>query len=237
MKKEINMNNKNNKKENATAPVRVLYTTAGSAYGFGWDRMKKFFLDLFLITVVVGVVWIPLGIITSLDGRETVGGAILSIFGLAYLFLLLDPIDYGSAFVFLKAVRGDKFEIKDIFMPFENVERYLNVILAELLKSAIVGIGMIMLIVPGIIFACKLAFVKYLVLDRNMGPVEAVKESWNMTTGYAVDIFLLGLIAIPLGIAGFILLFFGIIPVIMWVRCAFASMYYAVSKIGEEKAG
>ena len=232
-KKEINMNNKN---ENALTPVRVLYATAGSAYGFAWDRMKKFFLDLFLITVIVGVVYIPLAMINSLDGRGTVGGVILSIFGLAYWLLLLDPIDYGSAFVFLKAVRGDKFEVKDIFYPFENIERYLNVILAEILKSAIVGIGMFLLIVPGIIFACKLAFVKYLVLDRNMGPVEAVKESWNMTKGYAVDIFLLGLIAIPLAIAGFICFFVGIIPVIMWVRCAFASMYYAVSKIGEEKA-
>ncbi len=227
----------NNKNENSLTPVRVLYATAGSAYGFGWDRMKKFFLDLFLITVIVGVVWIPLGMITSLDGRETIGGVILNLFGLAFWLLLLDPIDYGSAFVFLKAVRGDKFEVKDIFLPFENIERYLNVILAEILKSAIVGIGMFLLIVPGIIFACKLAFVKYLVLDRNMGPVEAVKESWNMTKGYAVDIFLLGLIAIPLAIAGFICFVVGLIPVIMWIRCAFASMYYAVSKVGEGKAG
>jgi uncharacterized membrane protein len=234
MRKEINMNHKNKK---AITPVRVLYATAGSAYGFGWERMKKFFLDLFLITVIVGVVWIPLAIMTSLDGRQTVGGVILNIFGFAYWLLLLDPIDYGSALVFLKAVRGDDFEVKDIFSPFENIERYLNVILAEVLKSAIVGIGMFLLIVPGIIFACKLAFVKYLVLDRNMGPVEAVKESWKMTTGYAVDIFLLGLIAIPLAIAGMILFVVGLIPVIMWVRCAFASMYYAVSKVGEEKAG
>ncbi len=232
-KKEVTMNNK---KENSLTSVRVLYATAGSAYGFGWDRMKKFFLDLFLITVIVGVVWIPLAMMTSLDGRETVGGVILNIFGLAYLLLLLDPIDYGSAFVFLKAVRGDKFEVKDIFMPFENIERYLNVVLAELLKSVIIGIGVFFLIVPGIIFACKLAFVKYLVLDRNMGPVEAVKESWNMTKGYAVDIFLIGLIAIPLAIAGMILLVVGLIPVVMWVRCAFASMYYAVSKVEEEKA-
>jgi uncharacterized membrane protein len=233
MKKEINMNNKNKK---AVSPVRVLYATAGSAYGFGWERMKKFFLDLFLITVIVGVVYIPLAMINSLDGRGTVGGVILSIFGLAYWLLLLDPIDYGSAFVFLKAVRGDKFEVKDIFMPFENIETYLNVILAELLKSAIIAIGMFLLIVPGIIFACKLAFVKFLVLDRNMGPVEAVKESWNMTRGYAGDIFLVGLIAVPLAIAGMILLVVGLIPVVMWVRCAFASMYYAVSKVGEEKA-
>ncbi len=233
-KKEIHMNNK---KENSLPPVRVLYATAGSAYGFAWDRMKKFFLDLFLITVIVGVVYIPLAMTRSLDGRGTVGGVILSIFGLAYWLLLLYPIDYGSAFVFLKAVRGDKFEVKDIFSPFENIERYLNVILAEILKSAIIGIGMFLLIVPGIIFACKLAFVKFLVLDRNMSPVEAVKESWNMTEGYAVDIFLIGLIAIPLAIAGMICMGVGLIPVIMWVRCAFASMYYAVSKIGEEKAG
>ena len=233
-KKEINMNNK---KESPPTPSRVLYATAGSAYGFGWDRMKKFFLDLFLITVIVGVVYIPLAMIESLDGRQTVGGVILNLFGLAYLLLLLKPIDYGSAFVFLKAVRGDQFEVKDIFSPFENIERYLNVILAELLKSAIIVIGLFFLIVPGIIFACKLAFVKYLVLDRNMGAVEAVKESWNMTKGYAVDIFLLGLIAIPLGIAGFIMMFVGIIQVIMWVRCAFASMYYAVSKVEEEKPG
>lgn len=233
-KKEINMNNKN---ENSLTPVRVLYATAGSAYGFGWERMKKFFLDLFLITIILGVVWIPRAMITSLDGRETVGGVILSIFGLAYWLLLLNPIDYGSAFVFLKAVRGDQFEVKDIFSPFEKVERYLNVVLAEMLKTAIIVIGLFFLFVPGIIFACKLAFVKYLVLDRNMGAVDAVKESWNMTKGYAVDIFLIGLIAIPLVIAGLICFLVGIIPVIMWVRCAFASMYYAISKVGEEKAG
>lgn len=28
-----------------------------------------------------------------------------------------------------------------------------------------------------------------------MGAVDAVKESWNMTKGYAIDIFLIGLIA------------------------------------------
>ena len=225
-----------NKKENAIALGSVPEPTVGSVYGFGWERMKKFFLDLFLITLIVGVVWIPFSMIHSLDGRETPGGVILRIFSLAYFLLLFAPIDYGSAFVFLKAVRSEKFEIKDMFLAFENFENYLNVVLAKLLVLAIVGIGIFLLIAPGIIFACKLAFVKYLVLDRKMDPVEAVKESWRMTKGHAVDIFIMGLITIPLAIAGLICLIVGIIPVVMWIRSAFASMYYAVSKTEEEMA-
>ncbi len=226
----------NNKKENAVVPVMVLYPTAGSAYGFGWQRMKTFFLDLFLITIIVAFVWIPLGMIKSLDGRATAGAILLNIFGLAYWLLLYTPVDFGSAFVFLKTVRDKQCEIKDMFLPFGSFEKYLNVVLAELLATAIIVIGLFFLIVPGIIFACKLAFVKYLVLDRNMDPVEAVKESWRMTKGHAVEIFIMGLLAIPLVIVGLLCFVVGIIPAIMWIRSAFASMYYAVSKIEEEMA-
>lgn len=221
------------KKEEAAVSVAVLSPTAGSAYSYGWKRMKKFFLDLFLISLIVGVVWLPLAMIQGLDGRGTAGGAILQIFAFIYLLLLIHPIDYGAAFVFLKAARNEQFEVSDMFLSFQN---YMNVVLAALLKGAIVGIGMIFLVIPGIIFACKLAFVKYLVMDRNMEPVEAVKESWRMTKGYSGDIFVIGLLAFPLAIAGLLCFGIGIIPVIIWVRSAFAAMYYAVCKIEGKKA-
>jgi uncharacterized membrane protein len=230
-KEETNMNKKN--REEAAGSVMVLGPTVGSAYSYGWGRMKKFFLDLFLITLIVGVVWMPLGMIEGFDGRGTAGGAILHIFAFIYLLLLIHPIDYGAAFVFLKAARNEQFEVSDMFLPFQN---YMNVVLAALLKGAIVGIGMAFFVVPGIIFACKLAFVKYLVMDRNMDPVEAVKESWRMTTGYSGHIFVIGLLAVPLAVAGLICFGVGIIPVIIWVRSTFASMYYAVCKLEEEKA-
>lgn len=211
----------------------VLMPTAGSAYSFGWHRMKKFFLDLFLIMIIVVVVWMPLGMIQSLDGHNTPGGVLLRMFSLAYLLLLFAPIDYGSAFVFLKAVRNEKFEVKDMFISFEN---YLNVVLAHLLVWAIIGIGIFLLVIPGIIFACKLAFVKYLVMEKKMDPVEAVKESWRMTTSHAWNIFLIGLLAIPIVIAGLICFGVGVIPAVMWIRSAFASMYFASSKLEEEAA-
>ena len=221
----------NDEKKIAAETVRVLMPSAGSVYGFGWDTMKKYFLDLFLVTIIIGAILVPLSMISSLDGEETAGGVLLRIFSFAYWILLLSPIDFGAAFLFLNAVKGRAIEVKDMFLVFED---YLNVVLAGLLKVTIIGIGVALLLVPGIIFACRLAFVRYLVMDRKMEPVAAVKESWKLTQGHAWEIFLMGLMAVPIAIAGLICFGVGIIPAVMWIRSAFASMYYAVTGKQEE---
>jgi uncharacterized membrane protein len=213
--------------------IVVLTPTAGSVYTFGLSRMKKLFLDLFLITVIFAVVLIPLGMITSLDGENTPGGVLLRMFSFGYLILLFFPIDYGAAWVFLKAVRNEKFDVQDMFSVFEN---YLNVVLAQLLVWAIVGIGLVLFVVPGIVLLCRLAFVRYLVMDRKMEPVEAVKESWRMTRPYGFQIFYMGLLVLPIFIVGAACFVVGLIPALMWVRCAFASMYYAVSELEKPEA-
>lgn len=43
----------------------------------------------------------------------------------------------------------------------------------------------------------------------------------------------IGLLAIPISIAGLICLVVGIIPATMWITAAFASLYHAVSASGE----
>jgi uncharacterized membrane protein len=224
--KEVTMNN-------ATEKTIILTPTAGSVYSFGWARIKKYFLDLFLITIIVAAVYVPLAMIQSLDGSDTPGGVLLRMFSFAYLVLLLMPLDFGAALVFLKTVRNEKFDVQDMFSVFED---YLNVVLAGLLVAAIVGIGIMLLVVPGIIFACRLAFVRYLVMDRKMEPVEAVKESWRMTGGHANQIFLTGFLAVWVAIAGLLCLGVGVIVSWMWIRCGFASMYYAVSELERSKS-
>jgi len=145
---------------------------------------------------------------------------------LAYLVLVQWPVEYGVAFAALKAVRGEHLEVKDMFASFQN---YANVVLANILTGLIIVIGIILLIIPGIIFACKLAFVPYLVVDKKMEAIEAVKESWRMTDGHALSVFLIGLLAIFVALAGLICLIVGIIPAIIWIELAFASLYHAVS--------
>ncbi|OGO01594.1 MAG: hypothetical protein A2Y90_02115 [Chloroflexi bacterium RBG_13_52_12] len=50
-----------------------------------------------------------------------------------------------------------------------------------------------------------------------------------MTNGHGWKVFLIGLLAIPIGIAGLICLGVGVIIAVMWVSIALASLYHAVS--------
>jgi uncharacterized membrane protein len=210
--------------------LSILVPGVGSSYGNGWRQLWKYFLELFLIGIIGFVIGIPGG----MGGWSKGTGAIfLGILGAVYSILLVSPVNYGVSFSYLKAARGDRLEIKNMFEAFQN---YWNAVLASLLVTVIVIIGFILLIVPGIIFACKLAFTPYLVVDRKMEVIEAVKGSWNMTNGHAGKVFLIGLLGVPICIAGLICCGIGIILSIMWISMAFASLYYAVSLSSEASA-
>lgn len=230
-------------KENVPQNSVVLVPGVVSSYKNGWGQLWKYFLELFLIGIIYAVITSPDTVSWTHDatsvGDVLVGDGLFGIvlFGgllgavlFAYGLLIAGPVAYGTVFAYLKAARGDKLEIKDMFAAFRN---YWNAVLANLLVGVIVAIGTVLLIVPGIIFACKLAFVPYLVVDRKMGVIEAVKESWCMTNGHAWQVFLIGLLAIPISIAGLICFGVGIVIAMMWVSLAFASLYHAVSLSAE----
>jgi len=202
-----------------------LQPTVGGAYEHSFDTMKKSFIELLLIIIVSALLFLPLGIVeATMESSGDVSWQ-AGLFNFFYGILIGIPLEFGVAWAFLKAVRGEKVEIRDLFAPFNN---WLNVMGAGILSGVIIGFGILLLIIPGIIFACKLAFVPYLVMDKDMEPVAAIKKSWEMTNGYAITIFLMYLLAIPVAILGFILLIVGIIPASMWIEGAFASIYEAV---------
>lgn len=194
-----------------------------SSYGHGWRQLWKNFLELFLVGLIGFALSIPGGM-----GGWGIGpiGTFFGFFGLIYSILVTWPVDYGVSYCNLKAVRGEKIEIKDMFEAFRN---YGNAVLAALLVVIIVGIGFILLIIPGIIFSCKLVFVPYLVVDKRMEGFEAIKSSWNMTNGYAWKVFLVYLLAIPIFLAGLICFVVGVIVSILWLRTTLASLYYSIN--------
>jgi hypothetical protein len=150
----------------------------------------------------------------------------LALFSIAYAIFIAGPIGMSAAWVFLRAIRGDKIEIKDMFSVFER--NYWNAVLAGLIKGIIIGIGFIMFIVPGIIFACRLAFVQYLIIDEKMEALEALKASWAMTRGHGWTIFGMFWLAFLIVIAGLAVLIFGVFISAMWITAAYAVLYQSV---------
>jgi uncharacterized membrane protein len=152
--------------------------------------------------------------------------ALAQILVVAYNLLIMSVFRYGADFMYLRYMRDEPGEVVEMFAGFRN--NYLNIVLAHLLVVAIVIMGVILLIVPGIVFAVRLSFVPYLVMDKGLEPVQAVEKSWSMTRGHSWAIFRLFLLAIPIFIGGLLLFAIGAIFALMWIGAAMASLYHAV---------
>jgi uncharacterized membrane protein len=203
------------------------------SYAYAWQQFRRHFLYLFLIGIIVAVATSPTAVIGEPNPDRLPPSLLLQLLVAAYSLLILPVIKYGANLLNLRYMRNEVADIKEMFEGFRS--NYLNIVLANLMVFAIVAMGFLLLIIPGIVFACRLAFVPYLVMDKGLEPVAAVEKSWNMTRGHGFRIFGMFLLAIPIIIIGFLLLFVGVFFATIWISCAFASLYYAVD-LEEQKA-
>ena len=208
--------------------MRTPKATAFGSFGYGWQQLWKFFLHLFLIAVVVAVAnmpawgWVPPGGPASFGA----GFIVLNLIATVYALLVLPVVSFGGDWLYLRFMRDERPNIAEMFQGFKT--GYLNIVLANLLVWAICGIGLILLIVPGIIFACRLAFVPYLVMDKGLDPVAAIEKSWFMTRGHGWRIFGMYVLTIVMFFVGLLLLIVPAFLVLLWAGAAFASLYHAV---------
>lgn len=190
-------------------------------------------MPLLAVTIILAILHGPVSFTYKEDTFQFWHLAILPIF-MAYGFLFWPVIDYGGDYLFLNAIRGEKVEIVDLFDGFRT--KYLNIVLANLITVALVIMGFILLIIPGIIILCRLVFVSYLVMDKGLEPIRAIEESWKMTRGHGWTIFGLAIISFFIFIAGLILLFVGVFFSLMLIHASFATLYQAILN-QEDKSG
>ena len=96
---------------------------------------------------------------------------------------------------------------------------------AHILTVIAIALGFLALIVPGIILAVGLGFVPYLVVERGLGPINAIKESWRITKGHKWQLFLLFLALLGINLLGILALVVGIFVSVPITMLAFAHAY------------
>jgi hypothetical protein len=229
-----------------------LSPTFGDSFSTGWNVMSDNFLRLFLLVIVIAIIAAPFKMAQVKINPEdfhwspwqwdhiisfgTFG--ILAVFSglisMLYAFLVAPVFQYGARMMFLDAVRKTKPDFETLIKGFQ--ENYLSIILANLLVIALVVLGFFALIIPGIIIACRLCFVPFIVMDKKLDPIEAVEYSWKITRGHGWTIFLMGFTSFFIIIFGIILLLIGVFPAIIWVCSSFATLYESVLQKNEKPA-
>ncbi|MEM6912230.1 MAG: DUF4339 domain-containing protein [Verrucomicrobiota bacterium] len=213
----------------------------------GWKLMKANFVSLFLFGLVYLIILIlvsalfqalyePLGIETVPDPNNPFTPTVISGFGQAFLLEFLSTLieiflGLGSARYLLNLISGEDFELSDLFSQGDKVFKTL---LATILYFIAVSIGLIFLVVPGIIVAIRLGHYQTVIVERNLGPVEALRFSWQLTRHNVGALLVLGLAAIGIGLVGALALVVGLIPALIVVYCAF-TIAYKFLQLGPEK--
>ena len=200
----------------------------GDAITFAWERIKAdpgtilatIIVGLIIVGVVSATINFAAQLIVGLTAAATsvaVGAGshrhapqaidfmaaplALALMGVGQLVSLIVSTFFTAGIMnfSLKVARGAPYAFGDIFggAPF-----FLSLLAANFIMALGIIAGSICLIVPGVILALGLSMSMPLIVDRGLGPIEALKTSWQLTDGNKGNIFIFWLIGFGLSIAG-----------------------------------
>ena len=103
--------------------------------------------------------------------------------------LLCMPLGWGFVVYFLNLIRNDNTDYERLFDGYKD---FIRIFLAEFLVNLAMGIGMMLLIIPGIIIGSGLVMTGFILKDdKEISAVDAMKKSWEMTDGHKGALVLL----------------------------------------------
>ncbi len=193
------------------------------AIGKGWQLTTA---NLgFLLGVMVVAFVVPQIVQSVLINEMNPGlfGGLITLAAMAYSFI----VAMGLYKVSLMLVDGQKPQFNDLFSQYPKL---INYFVAGLLFILGVALGSILLIIPGIWFALRYQYFGMAIVDKNMGPIEALKYSGQITQGNALKLFGMALASMGVIVLGLLALILGVFVAMPVVYLAMAYIYRTLSK-------
>lgn len=190
----------------------------GEAIRFGWEVLKK---NLLFFVLVLLLTWAVEALFSS---PNMAAGRSLFVAPLFSLISFVIGIIVGMAYIriSLRFAGGEKADFSDLWAGYPLFFKYL---VGAILYALIVLAGLILLIIPGIIWAIKYQFYGYFVIDQEMPPVAALRKSGQITKGSKWNLFVLGLAFIGIMLLGALACGVGLFAAIPTVMVAHAWVY------------
>ncbi|HTR18586.1 MAG TPA: hypothetical protein VMH91_01235 [Candidatus Paceibacterota bacterium] len=233
--------------------------SAEASIRLGWETFKKrpwFLIGVPLLAVII------VGIVSAAFGELQKLGAVFALLVFVANIYVTTVYKMGATNFVLKAVENtETLQVMDYWQP-HPFWRYLGAgilvglcvlaafILALVLSGLIAGVGyaiagsaaagvwfVIALVPLSIVFvglvAIALVFVRYLVIARGLGPVEALEESARITKSHRWGILWFLVLCLLLNVLGLVCLIVGLLVTIPVTSLALVHAYRTL----EQKAG
>lgn len=195
----------------------------GNAIDAGWQIARNnvwFFVGIVLITWLMG--FIPQVVMAGGDDNPS-----LILVSIIASLVLNAIIQAGIININLKFIDGGKGQYSHLF---DKIAVFPQMILTFILYGVIVFAGLILLIIPGIIWGVKFQFFPYLIVDKGLGPIEALKRSAELTQDTKLDVFFFNLLTGVFSFIGILFFFVGVFWTMPAAMLATAHAYRQLEK-------
>lgn len=181
----------------------------GRLLNTGFDIVKSnlgLFVGVFVAAVLIPNIptWIAVVIANNLP--DGIAG-IVKFLGQFVDVVLKMIFQLGIIIIALKLCDNQAAEFKDLFAGYKMV---LNYFICSVVCGLIITVGLILFIVPGIMWAIQFQFASFLIVDQGCGPIEALQKSSELTRGHRMELFLLNLAQFGINLLGMICLLIGL---------------------------
>lgn len=199
------------------------------AVKIGWEKTRANFWKSFAIVFITLSVPFLMEILSALTDKKgtLIAFPIHMVLVIAALYLSI-ALKIGGTKMFLRIYEGENPDIKEIFNTYGIFWKFVG---QSILYALIVLVGLVLLIVPGVIFAIMFSFASIIIVDTTSTKiVDSLKESAAITKGSKSKLFGFFIVIGLLNILGYIALGVGMFVSIPVSTFAMIHVYRELTK-------
>lgn len=197
--------------------------------GVVWPLVKKYWWKFVgILFIQQGLVNLP-GVIVDIVravyklADEEPFTALFDLIATTILGVILQA---GLVGIALQVIAGNVPRLGDLFSQWKLFWRYLG---ASILYGLMTVGGLLLLIVPGMIWFLKFSLWPYFMVEKNVGIIESLKMSSRATAGYKGSLFVLYIYLGALTLLGIAALFLGLFVTTPIAILTLAYVYHKMS--------
>lgn len=229
--------------------------STGEAWSFGWKHVKKnfwFFAGVLFLAFGISLMF-SLTQELAMEAHPLFSGLLSLVYFVFAIFLNIGIIKVFLRFLteekgrFSDLWTGSRYFFKYLFVELIMMGMVLGVWLAagllifltlRLSQGVAMWAGVVLLGLLAVawlsIVSIRLQFASYLVVDKGMGPIKALKQSWPITRGQFWHLFVFGLAMVFINLLGLLALVVGILFTWPATMLAYAYVYRKLAPLSPE---